>query len=313
MINYYFSGVGTFTGDVLRNLAQSTPYRLLSCHGAYTKFGHTWAQHAVDHDNSKKNTLLLDSGAFTAWNQGHEMTLDKLLPVYYDFMSRYWVHLKEIFLINLDKIPGSPGRTADNAEIEECIEISDKNYRILVKEFGDRVLPVFHQGESQDRLLECVDMSKYVCISPRNDLHENQRVTWSREVHAKLPKGVSTHGLAATGLEMMTTVPWTSVDSASWIFTASNGSVVLCINGKMVNLGFSEKSPSRFETVQHICNVSGIVRDRIQARLDDLGYTIEQLATEHGARMSLTMKEIQYWVDNHHRFEICDQNYLFGL
>lgn len=313
-VNYYFSGTGISKKEDTKEMAGLIPYRLLSCHGAYTSYGHTWARNVIEHEHSKEfNTLLLDSGAFTAWNQGHEMLLKDLMPVYYDFMMKYWTSVKEIYLINLDKIPGSPGRTADEAEIKECIEVSDRNYELLVKEFGPRVMPVYHQGESEARLKECVKMSDYICVSPRNDLHESQRVKWSREVHSKLERSTKTHGLAATGLEMMTTVPWTSVDSATWIFKAGNGTITLCVNGKMVDIGISEKSPTRHFAGQHINTVHPMMKKVLQDRIEELGYSIENLMTDHNYRMTITMKEVQHWVDNYYYLNFNESNTLFEL
>lgn len=298
MINYYFSGVPSYGDEEVDRFAQLVPHRLLSCHGEYVKHGHKWAKSAVK--NPGKITLLLDSGAFTAWNKRQEMRLDHLLPVYFDFMNNYWKDLKEIFLINLDKIPGSPGVAGTPEEMEECIEISDHNYEILVKEFGKRVLPVFHQDENEERLRQVCAMTDYICVSPRNDLPEGQRVKWSHEVHGKLPSHITTHGLAATGDLMMRTVPWHSVDSASWVFTASTGNINICINGKLMNLGISEQSPNRFLANQHFNTLPDIVQAEVARRISASRFTVEQLTKDHAARMSFTMDEIMYWNEHHH-------------
>lgn len=313
-LNYYFSGSPPLTNEARDRLAIATPCRLLSCHGSYIKYGHSWMEAVMrGEENSKKNTILLDSGAFTAWNQGHEMLLKDLLPVYYDFMSKYWQNCKEIYLINLDKIPGSPGRTADEKEIQECIEISDKNYEILVNWFGKRVLPVFHQGEPESRLYEVEAMGEYICVSPRNDLGEVHRVKWSREVHSKLKAETKTHGLAATGISMMTTVPWYSVDSASYLFTASTGTITLVLNGKMVNIAVSDKSPLRKDAEQHITTLNKSFRKVFDERIEYLGYTVDELASSANSRAECNMREIQFWVDNHHKFEIAKTPSLFDL
>lgn len=311
MLDYYFSGVPSYSEEEVHRLAQICPHRLLSCHGDYIKAGHKWAKSTVA--NFKHGTLLLDSGAFTAWNKCHEMHLNDLLPVYYDFMTTYWSACKEIYLINLDKIPGSPGRTAGYDEIQEAIEISDRNYAILVKEFGNRVLPVFHQNEDEKRLHEVAAMTDYICVSPRNDLPEGQRVAWSREVHSKLPRTKRTHGLAATGAVMMETVPWTSVDSASWVFTAATGNITICIAGKLLNLGISEESPNRFIQGQHYNNLPEVMRKVVADRIELSGYTPEQMVTDHAARMSFTMTEIMYWNEHHHKFVIAEVQSLFDL
>lgn len=316
-MNYYFSGMGLSpVHDIhyCEKLAKKIPYRLLSCYTEYTKFAHFWSDLVTKQDDSKTfNTILLDSGAFTAWNKGVEMKLEDLLPTYYDFMVKYWEQCKEIYLINLDKIPGSPGVNPTDEEVEECVRISDLNYEILVKEFGDRVIPVFHQGESENRLREVSDMGEYICVSPRNDLPEKYRVQWSSEVHAKLPEGKKTHGLATTGSKIMKTVPWYSVDSASWMFTASTGSVTTVLNGKLTNIGISEKSSNRFQRGTHFDNVLPKIQEMMQERMGANGYDVEELRTNDGARCAFTMEEIQFWVDNFHKFDVVKPQTLFGI
>ncbi len=168
--------------------------------------------------------IMLDSGAFTAWNRGEATTVDDVKRKYSKFINASTGMFDEIWGINLDVIPGEKGRDATVDELKRAVEVSDVNFEILVKEFGNIILPVYHQGESIERLEQCVDqvngLSDYICVSPRNDLSETHRVTWSRDAHAELTKRfphIKTHGLATTGNKMMRTVPWYSGDSAAWV------------------------------------------------------------------------------------------------
>ena len=133
--------------------------------------------------------ILLDSGAFTAWNKGEETTVDDVKRKYSKFIEAAGDMFDEIWGINLDVIPGEKGRDPTQDELKRAVEVSDVNFEILVKEFGDIILPVYHQGESMDRLAECVEQvdgkSNYICISPRNDLAESHRVKGSRDAHAE--------------------------------------------------------------------------------------------------------------------------------
>ena len=168
--------------------------------------------------------ILLDSGAFTAWNKGEETTVNDVLRKYSKFIEAAGDMFDEIWGINLDVIPGEKGRDPTPDELKRAVEVSDVNFEILVKEFGDIILPVYHQGESIERLNECVAQvdgkSNYICVSPRNDLAETHRVVWSRDAHAELTRNhphIMTHGLATTGNKMVRTVPWYSGDSAAWV------------------------------------------------------------------------------------------------
>ncbi|ARB06140.1 queuine tRNA-ribosyltransferase [Dinoroseobacter phage vB_DshS-R5C] len=168
--------------------------------------------------------ILLDSGAFTAWNKGETTTVDDVKRKYTSFIEKAGDMFDEIWGVNLDVIPGEKGRDPTEDELKRAVEVSDINFEILVKEFGDIILPVYHQGESLDRLDGCVAQvdgkSNYICVSPRNDLPEGKRVDWSRDVHFEIKRRYShimTHGLATTGNRMVRTVPWYSGDSAAWV------------------------------------------------------------------------------------------------
>ncbi|HEY7824534.1 MAG TPA: hypothetical protein VIG24_16955 [Acidimicrobiia bacterium] len=168
--------------------------------------------------------ILLDSGAFTAWNKGEVTTVDDVKRKYSRFIEKAGDLFEEIWGINLDVIPGEKGRDPTPDELKRAVEVSDINFEILVKEFGDIILPVYHQGEAIERLGECVAQvdgkSNYICVSPRNDLAEGLRVNWSRDAHAELGRKwphIKTHGLATTGNRMVRTVPWFSGDSAAWV------------------------------------------------------------------------------------------------
>lgn len=306
----FFSGFGANGIELDPRYPRGPRYRLLSCHDSYLKIAHKFSE---DLRNGMEDefSLLLDSGAFTAWSKGHEVVLDDLIAVYDEMMNANYHRAKNIWLISLDKIPGSPGRTADPAEIAECCRISDVNFEILKRRYGDRVLPVFHQGEPSSRLHEVCDMAEFICVSPRNDLHESQRVRWSAETHALIP-GKMTHGLAATGYQMMHTVPWFSVDSASWIFCATNGAILM--NHRMKVLQMSDQSSSQKTTDQHFKTLPEIAQRAFRNFVESRGFTIEGLVSEFRERLiwnRVILSEIQYAIPD--KIDIPVSDSLFDL
>lgn len=298
MIKYYFSGIGNFDYKQKERLSQLCTHRLQSCHRDYVKQTHDWLSFASKPVNQKKIEIMLDSGAFTAWNKGGEVELEPLLEVYSDMVEKYEDGLKAIWLINLDKIPGQRGRTATEDEINCAIKVSDENFAILEREFGPRVLPVFHQNESRRRLREVAAMAKYICISPRNDLGERHRISWAAEVHSLLKElGNKTHGLATTGMKMMDMVPWYSADSAWWLSTAINGSIMyVSQTGIIKTILVSERSPGRKDKNQHYISMAKPIQKYIDERLDVHGYTIRDVMEHHTPRMIVCILEILEWL-----------------
>lgn len=176
--------------------------------------------------------ILLDSGAFTAWNKGEVTSVEDVKRKYSRFIELADGLFDEIWMINLDKIPGERGRDPTQADLDEAVRQSDVNFEILTKEFGNWVQPVFHQGELDMRLRENVDQvssgSGYLCVSPRNDLPEGMRVDWANVTHQKIhayKSGIRTHGLATTGNRMIKDVNWYSGDSAAWVQHGGYGMV----------------------------------------------------------------------------------------
>jgi hypothetical protein len=255
-------------------------YRLMSCHGDYLRNAHMTSRDIVA--RGEPCEIMYDSGAFTAWSKGSEVELDHLIRVYDDMIEKYEPHVQAVWLISLDKIPGSRGQTATPADIEEAVRISDINFNILQKRYGDRVLPVFHQNESDARLHEVAAMAPYICISPRNDLHEESRRRWSAEVHAKIP-GKNTHGLAATGYQMMTKVPWGSVDSATWVLLAANGSIFY--DEKLRALQISDQSSSIKDKDQHFRTLPKIMQEKLVSDFEAAGFTLQGLEKDFSERM----------------------------
>jgi len=276
----FFSGIGKGTVEGDPRLG-SPRFRLFSCHGNYFQFALKTFPLCATIDQEFE--VMLDSGAFTAWTKGEEIEVEELIRTYGTVLDK-WGHLAtKCWLINLDKIPGSPGRTAGPEEMDEAIRISDVNYERLVKEFGDVVLPVFHQGESSARLAEVAAMGDYINVSPRNDMGERLRVKWAKEVHSKLPPGVRTHGLAATGLPMMQDVPWHSVDSASWIMVASYGHVWW--PGTMQLVSCSDDSPTRYEAGKHYTTMAEPQQKAFEAFAEKYGMTMDELRSDFTHRM----------------------------
>jgi len=294
-LNFFLSGSMGRADWHEERLIGELQCRLCSCHGNYIRDAKRWAG-LVSRPDNQIRYFMLDSGAFTGWKSNHPVVLTDLIRIYTEVMALVDHSKVKVFLINLDVIPGSPGITASKEDVEAAIKQSDINFNILVKEFGDRVIPVYHQNETEARLLEVCDMAKYICASPRNDLPEWTRVKWSEEVHRKLPSGITTHGLATTGSQMLSRVPWWSVDSAAWLFSGAMGKVDCLHEGNWVSINISKESPDRFNQGNHYWNCTQDIRDVVDARAAFHGIPVQNLIDDHMARKLLNGLEIIEWL-----------------
>lgn len=258
--------------------------RLLSCHGSYLPTARQWLAEAHNHPLSKQRYIMLDSGAFTAWSKGEHITLNEVIRNYSAIIDRYGPYYSKIYVINLDVIPGRRGVTPTRSEIEQALIDSDRNFAQLFDRFGDAVLPVFHQGEPRERLQVVAQQNpSFICVSPRNDLGEAQRVPWAERVHSEIP-GIPTHGLAATGVDMMLGVPWYSVDSATWVQVAGFGGILIESDEALKVIAISKESPARRFYGDHYDSTTPDIRRRIEVMADRIGVTIDELQSLPGGR-----------------------------
>ena len=229
-----------------------------------------------------KVRLMVDSGAFTAWTRGEQVNRDSLEAFFKSLLDQYHDHI-EFVLVNLDVIPGRRGVDPTPLELQEAQRRSEENFHYLSQQFPLMVMPVFHQGESTAYYDQLVRENEYVCLSPRNDLPERLRIDWAqRYSHRTTDRRY--HGLAATGITMMETVNWYSVDSATWVMVAGYGGILWRNERKLSVLTVSAESNAKREFDNHIESMSDFHQKRIADKIAARGYSLDRLKTEHVER-----------------------------
>jgi hypothetical protein len=315
-MKYYFSGINHWKKElgIWDAVLRACPWRLQSCYPGYMRSTHLWAQGATSAAPGEIE-MMFDSGAFTAWGKGEVIKLDDLMRAYDDIIEKYEHGLKAVWLINLDIIPGARGVTAPQCEIDAAMLQSDANFEVLQKRYGHRVLPVYHQNEPVAQLHRISQSADYICVSPRNDLPEGDRIRWSLEAHDLLPKGKKTHGLATTGRNMLTRVPWYSADSASWIFCGANGGIMVLIGNKFKIVTVSAANPKAEEIDGHYDTMPRAMQQVIEERVANHGMTMEQLRDPkgYGWRMIFNAREIVQFCSELEHVAPATQEPLFEL
>lgn len=293
----YLSGggvVGTWLAVNKQIIEMGIP-RLISF--AYAKIAQDFS--FLVEECQRDTTFLLDSGAFTSWTKGEKVDIDDLSSFFEKTIlsNRY---LSDAVMINLDVIPGRKGVDPTPAEIDAAMIDSDKNYDLLNSRFPGKILPVFHQGEPQSYLDHILGKTDHICLSPRNDVIEKQRVRWVSEVFRP---GMKAHGLATTGNLMMNIVDWFSVDSATWIMTAAVGGIMWRRPGGKIDLiSISNESSDRKIWNAHLDNLCESERKHIIETLESRGYDLAYLRASQPERsrwnsevlLNYTAKPIEY-------------------
>ncbi|OYV47805.1 MAG: hypothetical protein B7X10_04030, partial [Burkholderiales bacterium 21-58-4] len=122
--------------------------------------------------------------------------------------------------------------------------------------------------------------------------------SWAAEVHTLLRgTGWKTHGLATTGMKMVGMVDWYSADSAWWLQTAINGSIMyLSQEGIIKTLLVSQQSPGRKDKNQHYISIAKKQKEYIDERLALHGYTFKDVTEHHNPRMMVCILEVLEWL-----------------
>ncbi len=159
--------------------------------------------------------LIIDSGAFSAWNKGH--TID--IKAYLAFCKTL---PESCIFVNLDVIPQTGSHSS---EVEKCCQQGFENFKFL-KEHLKNVLPVYHYKDHIDwahRYLEHVD---YLGISPANDTVEEVKMAYLDYFFSHVPLTTRTHAFGYTSAFGMRKYPFYSVDSTTWMCSARFARVI---------------------------------------------------------------------------------------
>ena len=177
--------------------------------------------------------IFIDSGAFTAHTKGIEVDVDEYIE-YLNSITDY-IHC----FAQVDCIPGQFGKPKTDEQLAEAPKLSWENYLYMRPKLKqpDKLLPVYHQGESIKwlrNMLEWTDGSgnhiPYIGISPANDKSQKEKNAFIdmcfEEIRRSSNPNVQTHAFGMTNLETLTRYPFTSADSTSWALTAVNGGIM---------------------------------------------------------------------------------------
>lgn len=233
--------------------------------------------------NGKPGNIILDSGAFSAWNKGVVIDIDQYITYAHRAIKRAERAGKQIRIVNLDVIPGSVGKTNTlKKNVRE--EAAEKGYKNLMKMKANDITPihVFHQGESYQWLYKMIEQTDYIGVSPANDVTNQSRTAWLTEVFTKLQSEqieVDTHGFAVFMPTMLRALPWTSCDAISWLMIAANGSIIYPIGGfKNFDYNIADKPFNQFlVSEKQIVKGEKHLTDNLLKIIEEDGYDYKQL------------------------------------
>lgn len=251
----------------------------------------------------KKNEIVLDSGAYSAWKTGGEVNLDEYIKFILENESLFDV------IVNLDVIPGKPFTKITKEDVEASTRKGWRNYKKMLAAGvpKEKLLHVFHQGEDFSVLQKMVKEIPYIGISPANDKTVEQRKVWLDKCMEYVTDKnnmpiVKFHGFGITEFNLMFRYPWYSVDSTTWIMVGNFGKVLIppFKNGKYDYSGFPMKlsvsttSPDLKKSSKHIDTFSPKQRKILVDYLHFTGFKLGK-SEFHKEQATYILKENERW------------------
>lgn len=170
--------------------------------------------------------LMLDSGAFSAWTVGKAVNVHAYATFATELLETYGA---EVHVLNLDVIPGEPGRPPTDRERTRAVSESAANAEIL-RDAGLPVIEVYHLYEPLDvfgsildrrRPGELVALGGMVFALTKRSTHVrafcDSAFAFARDAYGwgSFPP---IHGLGVSGdSPTAQRYPWYSVDSIAWM------------------------------------------------------------------------------------------------
>lgn len=282
--NSYMPGMNRYVklNERERGIVETIPHILESWH-------YVGKQSFVDHMRANGAKIFLDSGAFSAFTLGVDLSVE-------DYCN-YITNNLDIIRFEDGNMMASVLDGIGDAHKTYCNQL-EMEFRFKHAGYNLRPLPCFHFGEDMRYLEHYVQNYDYITLGGMVGASTDQLRKWLEKVwEAHLLDGagrakIKVHGFGITSVPLMDEFDWYSCDSSSWIQSAAFGSIVMpgdSIKNTGWTLSVSAKSPSRHVAGQHATTMSPPEVDYIFRLLESYGFTYERLSEIYESRAAYNL------------------------
>ena len=249
--------------------------------------------------------LFIDSGAFSVHTGKATVDLDE----YISFVNSIDEHIHAI--AQLDTIPGTFGQPKSHEDYERSAKLSWENFLYMYERLKspEKLIPVFHYGESFDALRNMLDWRDndgkpltYLGISPANDTSQNTKNIYMREVYDFIAKSsnpnVRTHLFGMTALDALSKVPTYSADSVSHRLIGAYNKIYHPEFG-VISLSKRSRTSKSKSSMSFVETCDDLALKKLTDYLEHLGVTLEEVQERHSARCAVSMYGIIQYLKTH--------------
>lgn len=144
---------------------------------------------------------VLDSGAYSAFNSGKQIRLSDYIAEARHRLATDPT-LSEVFALDVINDP--------NQSLRNCEQMWQA---------GVKAIPCYHIGEPEAALMEIASNYPKIALGGMATLRGSTKLKWAEQCFARVwPKKI--HGFGLSGDKEVLSLPWHSVDAATWIMNA---------------------------------------------------------------------------------------------
>lgn len=266
--------------------------------------------------------LFIDSGAFSIHTGKAKLPGWKGTepPTFKDFEQAYIEYLNSIdeyvdVCAQLDTIPGEFGKPKSKEDYEESAKKSWGNFLYMRTQLKspDKVMPVFHFGESFDvlkQMLEWTDENgnhlDYVGISPANDASQEEKNIYLGEVEqviaASSDPDVKVHFFGMTSLDALSKYKCYSADSISHRQIAGYCKIWSPTFG-VISVSKRTRTTSTKSNLSFLDTADEFNLEILRKEVEATGLTMELIEESSSARTAFTMHSIQQLIAGKYKYE----------
>lgn len=222
----------------------------------------------------KPISLIMDSGAYSAFTQGKAIDID----AYCSFCSANWEYIDTV--VNLDVINPKDPEVAAEAGMKNFLDMRNK---------GIAAMPVFHARESTKWLDQMLDITNYVGLSGTSLVSPVESRSWHRLIWNYVTDSEGRpiarfHAFGDTSEWSLLTFPWYSCDSATWMIQAGRAGRVK-LKGKSYQLRSHSIGDANFISEAD----TGLKRESWEQEITELGLNPERVMNVKAKGSELAM------------------------
>ena len=251
------------------------------------------------------NKLFIDSGAFSVHTGKATVDLDE----YISFVNSIDDNIDAI--AQLDTIPGTFGQPKSAEDYKRSAKLSWENFLYMYSKLKspEKLIPVFHYGESFEALQNMLDWEDengrkltYLGISPANDSSQGTKNIYMKEVYdfianSKNP-AVHTHLFGMTALDALSKFPAYSADSVSHRLIGAYNKIYHPEFG-VISLSKRSRTSKSKSSMSFVETCDDIALNKLNAYLNHLGVTLDEVQDSHSARCAVSMYGIIQHLKEH--------------